>query len=102
MRGLQQRRCRLPNAMRLLHIGGYFGKVNFLHLFGKKSYIVYGVIAVVFVFLGSVFYDALVWDLTDMFNNLMVIPNAIALFALSAMVVSATKFGKKDDLGLDK
>ena len=78
----------------------YFGKVNFLSLFGKKSYIVYGVIAVVFVFLGSVFYDALVWDLTDMFNNLMVLPNAIALFALSAMVVSATKFGKKKDLDI--
>ncbi len=78
----------------------YFGKVNFLSLFGKKTYIVYGIIAVVFVFLGSVFYDALVWDLTDMFNNLMVIPNAIALFALSGMVVSATKFCKKKDLDL--
>jgi len=29
----------------------------------------------------------LVWELTDMFNNLMVIPNAIALFALSNIVV---------------
>ena len=29
----------------------------------------------------------LVWELTDMFNNLMVIPNAIALFALTGMVV---------------
>ena len=80
----------------------YFGKVNFLALFGKKSYIAYGAIAVVFVFLGAIFQNDLVWELTDMFNNLMVIPNVIALFALSAMVVSATKFGKKDDLGLDK
>ena len=30
----------------------------------------------------------LVWELTDMFNNLMVIPNAIALFALGKMVVA--------------
>ncbi len=74
----------------------YFGKVNFLNLFGKKSYLVYCCIAVVFVFLGAIFQNDLVWELTDMFNNLMVIPNAIALFALSAMVVSATKFGKKD------
>ena len=80
----------------------YFGKVNFLSLFGKKSYVAYGCIAVVFVFLGAIFQNDLVWELTDMFNNLMVIPNAIALFALSAMVVSATKFGKKNDLGLDK
>ena len=35
-----------------------------------------------------------------MFNNLMVLPNAIALFALSALVVSATKFGKKKDLDI--
>jgi AGCS family alanine or glycine:cation symporter len=76
----------------------YFGKVNFLSLFGKKSYVAYGCIAVVFVFLGAIFQNDLVWELTDMFNNLMVIPNVIALFALSAMVVSATKFGKKNDL----
>lgn len=81
----------------------YFGKVNFTSLFGKKSTIVYSVIAVVFVFLGSVFKNDLVWELTDMFNNLMVIPNVIALFALGGMVVSMTKFGKKkDDLGLEK
>jgi AGCS family alanine or glycine:cation symporter len=81
----------------------YFGKVNFTSLFGKKSTIVYSIIAVVFVFLGSVFKNDLVWELTDMFNNLMVIPNVIALFALGGMVVSMTKFGKKkDDLGLEK
>ena len=28
------------------------------------------------------------WEMTDMFNNLMVIPNAIALFALTGMVVA--------------
>ena len=79
----------------------YFGKVNFLSLFGKKSNLVYNCIAVVFVFLGAALAsNALVWNLTDMFNNLMVIPNAIALFALSALVVSATKFGKKKDLDL--
>ena len=29
----------------------------------------------------------LVWELSDMFNNLMVIPNVIALFALTNLVV---------------
>ena len=33
----------------------------------------------------------LVWELTDMFNNLMVIPNVIALFALTKMVVSSAE-----------
>ena len=76
----------------------YFGKVNFTHLFGKHSDKIYAAIAIVFVFLGAIFQNDLVWELTDMFNNLMVLPNAIALFALSAMVVSATKFGKKNDI----
>ena len=75
----------------------YFGKVNFLHLFGKKSGMIYTAIAVVCVFLGSVFSNDLVWALTDMFNNLMVIPNALAMFMLSGMVVSAVRFGKKDE-----
>ena len=33
----------------------------------------------------------LVWELTDMFNNLMVIPNAIALFALTSVVVRVAR-----------
>jgi AGCS family alanine or glycine:cation symporter len=36
-----------------------------------------------------------VWELTDMFNNLMVIPNALALFALTGMVVSSTHMAEK-------
>jgi len=75
----------------------YFGKVNFTHLFGKKSGLVYSIIATVFVFLGSIFQNDLVWELTDMFNNLMVIPNVIALIALGGLVVSMTKFGKDKD-----
>ena len=73
----------------------YFGKVNFTNLFGKKSATVYSIIAIVFVFLGSIFQNDLVWALTDMFNNLMVLPNAVALFALSGMVVSVVHFKKK-------
>lgn len=48
------------------------------------------------MFLGSLLSNDLVWALTDMFNNLMVIPNAITLFALGGVVVSMTKFKNKD------
>ena len=44
-------------------------------------------IALVFIFLGTLTSSDLVWELSDMFNNLMVIPNAIALFALTGLVV---------------
>ena len=67
-----------------------FGKINVIYLFGKNSAKVYAAIALVFIFLGTVMSNDLVWELTDMFNNLMVIPNAIALFALTGMVVKST------------
>ena len=67
-----------------------FGKINVIYLFGKKGAAVYSVIALVFIFLGTLMSNTLVWELTDMFNNLMVIPNAIALFALTGMVVQST------------
>ena len=49
------------------------------------------VIALVFIFLGTLASNDLVWDLSDMFNQLMVIPNAIALFALTGLVVKDVK-----------
>ena len=64
-----------------------FGKINVSYLFGKKSTVVYTVLALVFIFLGTMMSNDLVWELSDMFNNLMVIPNAIALFALTGLVV---------------
>ena len=70
-----------------------FGKINVTYLFGRKATTVYMVIALVFIFLGTVTSSDLVWGLTDMFNQLMVIPNAIALFALTSMVVKAVKQG---------
>ena len=51
-----------------------FGKINVSYLFGKKSTVVYTVLALVFIFLGTMMSNDLVWELSDMFNNLMVIP----------------------------
>ena len=64
-----------------------FGKINVAYLFGKKSTVVYTILALVFIFLGTMMSNDLVWELSDMFNNLMVIPNAVALFALTSLVV---------------
>ena len=70
-----------------------FGKINMVYLFGRKSVVIYMLVALVFIFLGTVTSSDLVWALTDMFNQLMVLPNAIALFALTSMVVKAVKQG---------
>ena len=79
----------------------YFGKVNVEYLFGKKAVPVYSLVAVVFIFLGSCLSNDLVWELSDMFNQLMVIPNTIALFTLSGIVTNCAKkysFKNKDDI----
>ena len=68
-----------------------FGKINVTYLFGKKAVPVYSILAIIFIFLGSVLSNDLVWELTDMFNNLMVIPNVIGLVALSGVVVASCK-----------
>ena len=74
-----------------------FGKINFNYLFGKKSTIVYSIIAVIFVFVGTIVQEnELVWVTQDTFNQFMVLPNAIALFALGGIVAKESIKGKKD------
>ena len=72
-----------------------FGKINVIYLFGEKnaklSTTIYTIIALVFVFLGTLMSNDLVWELTDAFNYLMVIPNALALFALTKIVTASVK-----------
>ena len=72
-----------------------FGKVNVIYLFGKKNAkkatTIYTLIALIFVFLGTLASNDLVWELTDAFNYLMVLPNAIALFAMTRMVTTSVK-----------
>ncbi len=71
-----------------------FGRINIVYLFGKKSNIIYSIIAVIFIFLGSLLSNDLVWELTDTFNQLMVIPNVIGLVAMSGLVVKSCKKDK--------
>ena len=78
-------------------IGWYFfGESNVKALFGgsKKATVIYGVIALVFIVVGSFQKVTLVWDMSDMFNGLMVIPNLLACLALSGLVA---KFAQDDD-----
>lgn len=75
----------------------FFGKVNAEYLFGKIGVKIYSVIALIFIFLGTLTSNDLVWELTDFVNYLMVLPNALALLTLSGMVVSAVKTAKKNN-----
>ena len=83
--------CLLFFAFSTILSWNFFGKLNVQYLFGKKATVVYSVLGVVFIFLGSCLSNDLVWELSDLFNQLMVIPNAIALFAMSGVVAAVVK-----------
>ncbi|MBO4954724.1 MAG: sodium:alanine symporter family protein [Clostridia bacterium] len=90
--------CLLFFALSTIISWNFFGKINVQYLCGKNEKvgtIVYSIIAIVFIFLGSILQNDLVWELTDFFNYLMVLPNVIALIALSKVVSDCAKEGKK-------
>lgn len=74
----------------------YFGRINCHYLFGKKAVMIYSLLAILFIFIGSMAKSDLVWGLQDMFNQVMVLPNMIALLALSNLVVSSAGGEKKE------
>ena len=74
--------------------------MNVVYLFGRKASVVYTVIALVFIFLGTLTGNDFVWELTDMFNNLIVLPNALALFAMTGKVVAMLKEGQQSKLNV--
>ena len=79
----------------------FFGRVNTEYLFQgnkKVATIVYSVISIGFIFAGTLLKNDLVWELTDFFNYLMVIPNVIAMFALAKCVETETLSAKAEKL----
>jgi AGCS family alanine or glycine:cation symporter len=64
----------------------FFGQTNVKYLFGVKGVKFYTILVCICVFLGSLAKVDLVWNMSDCFNSLMVIPNLIALFALTKTI----------------
>ena len=72
-------------------IGWYFfGEANIKYLFGTKAIAAYRVLVMISIFLGTTQKVDLVWELADLFNGLMVIPNLIALITLYKLVVNTS------------
>ena len=94
--------CLLFFAFSTILSWNLFAKLNVQYLFRKRNakipVIVFALIAACFTFLGTVLQNDIVWELQDMFNQLMVLPNAIALIALSGFVVKCSLArGKKTE-----
>ena len=69
----------------------YYGERAVEYLKGKRWVIVYRVIYIAAIFIGSVMNLSIVWNLADCMNALMAIPNLISLLALSGVIVHETR-----------
>ena len=69
----------------------YYAEKALEYIAGIKAIRFYQVIFAVLVFVGCVAEVDVVWELADLFNGLMAIPNLIALFALTGTIVKLTK-----------
>ena len=73
-------------------IGWYFfAASNVKSLLGAKFVRPFSVIVVICIVIGAVLKVELVWNLSDLFNGLMVLPNLIALLALNGIVSRAAR-----------
>jgi AGCS family alanine or glycine:cation symporter len=69
----------------------YYGERCVEYLFGKKAVPPYKAVYVASAFFGGVMPLGAVWDIADVLNALMAIPNLISLLLLSGVIVSETK-----------
>ena len=69
----------------------YYGSKTIEYLFGKQSIIIYRVLYIFFIVLGSTISLNLVWDISDTFNGLMALPNLIGVLLLYKKVLQIIK-----------
>lgn len=69
----------------------YYGERAAVYLFGEKAIGIYKVLWVSTVFLGSVVELNLVWNIADLLNGLMAVPNIFAVLFLSKVIAEETK-----------
>ena len=69
----------------------YYGERAVEYLSGKRFLILYRVLYVGAIFAGAVVQLTVVWNLADLLNGLMAVPNLISLLALAGVVVAETR-----------
>ncbi|MCQ2914734.1 MAG: alanine:cation symporter family protein [Alphaproteobacteria bacterium] len=70
----------------------YYGEKSIYYLFGRRSIVPYKIIFLIFASLGAIATNLnMVWNISDIFNGLMCMPNLIALIGLSSVIVSETQ-----------
>ena len=74
----------------------FFGETNVKYLFGEKAVKPYILLVCAFIIIGSLMKVSTIWNMSDCFNSLMVVPNVIALFALTGVVKKTYKDYKEN------
>ncbi len=69
----------------------YYGERCAVYLFGEKVIIVYKIIWICGIFIGSIAELKIIWNIADVLNGLMTLPNIIAVLLLSKMIAAETK-----------
>lgn len=71
----------------------YYGEMNIRYLFNSQRAVrAYQLVVIAFIFIASFFKVELVWNMADMFNGLMVLPNLVALILLLPIVIKMSKY----------
>ncbi len=70
---------------------GYYGERCWQYLLGKWTILPYRLIWTGLVFVGATIKMETVWNLADVLNGLMAIPNLISLLALAPLIVQLTQ-----------
>ena len=68
-----------------------YGNRAITYLFGRKALTPYYIIFLIFVFWGCVGGFEVVWDLSDITNGLMALPNCIAIIGLGTVIAKETQ-----------
>ncbi len=69
----------------------HYGSKAVEYLAGTKATKIYKVIFVIMIISGAIMTSSLAWDISDTFNGFMMVPNLIAVVALSPLVARITK-----------
>ena len=69
----------------------YYGEKAVEYLKGRRWMVVYRIVYILSVYLGSIISLTLVWNIADCMNALMAIPNLLSLLFLSGVLVHETK-----------
>ena len=69
----------------------YDGERAMEYLAGRRSIVFYRILYILLVFTGSTMSLALVWNLADIMNALMAVPNLISLLLLSGVIAKDTQ-----------